>query len=58
MSQEEKPEWVAEVHRDWTTLQIIKSGIAYAFNRETGMVYQLPSDNCPFVQINDLWKGE
>lgn len=50
MSQEEIPEWVAEVHHDWTTLQILKLGIAFAFNRETGRVYKLPSNECPFIQ--------
>lgn len=29
-------EWVAEVFQDWTTLQIIETGQAFAFNRETG----------------------
>lgn len=48
----DKPDWIAEVYRDWTTLQILELGIAFAFNRETGRVYKLPSDECPFVQWN------
>ena len=47
---DEKPVFVAEVFPDWTTLQIIDSGEAYAFNRSTGMVYRLPHDEAPFVQ--------
>lgn len=43
--------WVAEVFQDWTTLQIVESGDAFAFNRATGRVYKLPHPDCPFIQI-------
>ena len=52
MSNEKKPEWVAEVFKDWTTLQILELGIAFAFNRESGMIYKIPSEGCPFVQVD------
>lgn len=42
--------FIAEVMPDWTTLQF-PSGKAYAFNRESGRVYQLPNRDCPFVII-------
>ena len=51
MTEEQQLEWIAEVHHDWTTLQIIESGVSFAFNRETGRVYKLPSNECPFVQL-------
>jgi hypothetical protein len=41
--------WVAEVFTDWTTLQIMQTGDAYAFNRVTGRVCKLPDPACPFV---------
>jgi hypothetical protein len=44
-------EWVARVFSDWTTLQILEDGAAFAFNRETGRVYKLPHPDCPFVQF-------
>lgn len=43
--------WISEVFPDWTTLQILASGEAYAFNRETGRVYKLPHPDCPFFQF-------
>ena len=52
MNEKDKPEWVAEVFQDWTTLQILEHGIAFAFNRETGMVYKIPSEGCPFVRAD------
>lgn len=42
--------FIAEVMPDWTTLQL-PSGKAYAFNRESGRVYQLPHRDCPFAII-------
>ena len=45
------PEWVAEVFQDWTTLQIVETGMAFAFNRESGKVYKLPHPDCPFVTM-------
>lgn len=49
---EKKPEWVAEVFPDWTTLQILESGDAYAFSRVTGKVFKLPHPDCPFIQLS------
>lgn len=42
--------WVAEVFPDWTTLQVIATGDAFAFNRETGQVCKIPHPDCPFLQ--------
>lgn len=53
-NEDKKPEWIAEVFPDWTTLQIIENGMAFAFNRATGRVYKLPSDECPFVQLKPM----
>lgn len=52
-----KPEWVATVYHDWTCLQIIESGIAFAFHRETGHVCKLPSKDCPIIQLDKLTFG-
>lgn len=51
---EKEPVFVAEVFPDWTTLQILESGEAYAFNRESGKVYRLPHPEAPFIQ----WPSE
>lgn len=48
---EQNPEWIAKVYCDWTILQVLELGLAFAFNRETGRVYKLPSNECPFVQM-------
>ena len=53
-SSERKVEWVGEVFPDWTTLQIIESGQAFAFNRSTGRVYKLNHKDCPFV----IWPSD
>ena len=46
--------WVEEVYPDWTILKVLEFGIVLAFNRETGRVYPLPSDECPFILTRPL----
>lgn len=48
---DQSPVFVAEVFPDWTTLQILDSGEAYAFNRATGRVHRIPDSEAPFVQV-------
>lgn len=45
------PIWVAKVMPDWTTLEILATGDAYAFNRATGRVCKIPDPDCPFIAI-------
>lgn len=45
-----EPVFYATILSDWTILQLV-NGDSFGFNRETGRVYRLPHDECPFVVI-------
>jgi len=51
MTDDRKPVFVAEVHSDWTVMQVIATGEAYGFCRADGKAYCLPSPHCPFVPM-------
>ena len=49
--QDESVAWVGTVYQDWTILQLA-NGDAFGFNRETGRVFKLPNESCPFLIVS------
>lgn len=54
MTEDRTPVFVAEVHSDWTVMQVIATGEVYGFCRADGKVYCLPSPHCPFFPMPSI----